>query len=52
VNFVVKLFGLKIPYGIDTGALSLVISLTLFIGISLLSKPPKLASDVEGIMEM
>jgi len=52
VNFVVKLFSLKIPYGIDTGALSLVISLTLFIGISLLSKPPKLAADVEAVMEM
>lgn len=52
VNFFVKIYKVSIPYGIDVGALSLVISLTLFIGISLFSKAPKLDPDVEAVMDM
>ena len=52
VNFIVKLYKIQIPYHIDTGALSLVISLTLFIVITLLSTPPKLDPDVEAVMDM
>ena len=52
VNFVVKIFKIPLPYNIDVGALSLVISLTLFIGISLASKPPKLDPDVEAVMDI
>lgn len=52
VNFIVKLFKISIPYHIDVGALSLAVSLTLFIGISLMSKPPELDPDVEAVMDM
>ena len=51
VNFIVKIFKIAVPYGIDVGALSLAISLTLFIGISLLSKPPEIDPDVEAVMD-
>ncbi|MEM6963819.1 MAG: hypothetical protein AAF573_03570 [Bacteroidota bacterium] len=51
-NFYLKIFKVPIPYNIDVGALSLIISLTLFVGISLFSKPPKLDEDVEAVMEM
>lgn len=52
VNFFIKIFKIALPYNIDVGAFSLVISLTLFIGISLLSKPPKLDPDVEAVMDL
>ncbi|NND31807.1 MAG: sodium/proline symporter [Saprospiraceae bacterium] len=52
VNFMVKLFKISIPYNIDVGALSLLISLTLFIGISLASKAPDLDPDVEAVMDL
>ncbi len=52
VNFIVKIGGISVPFGIDVGALSMIISLTLFVGISLFSRPPKLAPDVEAVMDM
>ena len=52
VNFIIKVGNIVIPYGVDVGALSMIISLTLFIGISLLSKPPILAPDVQAVMDM
>ena len=52
VNFFVKLFEIPLPYNIDVGALSLAISLTLFIGISLLSPPPEIDPDVAAVMDM
>lgn len=52
INFLVKLFKITIPFGIDIGAISLITSLTLFISISLLSAPPKLDKDVEAIMDI
>ena len=52
VNFIIKLFKISIPYNIDVGALSLLISLSLFIGISLFSKAPKLDPDVEAVMDL
>lgn len=52
VNFLIKLYKIPLPYNIDVGALSLVISLTLFIGISLASTPPQLDPDVEAVMDM
>ncbi len=51
VNFCLKLFKIQLPYNIDTGAFSLIVSLCLFIGISLFSKPPKLDPDVEAVMD-
>jgi SSS family transporter len=52
VNFGVRITGVSMPYGVDVGAASLVVSLTLFIGISLLSEPDELDSGVEAVMEM
>ena len=50
-NFSVEVFGVRIPYGISAGALSLLLSLVLFLGISLASKPPILDPDVEAVMD-
>jgi Na+/proline symporter len=44
--------GFAIPWGIDGGAIALLISLTLFFGISLCSKPPRIDADVEAVMDM
>lgn len=52
VNFGVRITGVSMPYGVDVGAASLVVSLTLFLGVSLLSAPDELDADVEAVMEM
>ena len=52
VNFAIELFGIEIPYGIHGGAIALLVSLTLFFGLSLCSKPPKLDADIEAVMDM
>ena len=56
INLSVKLFdmymGRTIPYLMDGGALALIVSLTLFFGISLLSPPPKLDPDIEAVMDL
>lgn len=40
------------PHGIHIGAVSLLVSLTLFVGISLASKRPKLDPEIAGAMEL
>lgn len=52
VNLAIELLDIKIPHGMHGGAIALILSLTLFFGISLCSKPPKLAKDVEAIMDL
>ena len=52
INFGVRITGTSMPYGVDVGAASLVVSLTLFLSISLLSAPDELDADVEAVMEM
>jgi Na+/proline symporter len=52
INFGTRLFGYSMPFGIDTGAVSLMVSLTLFFGISLASKPPQIDEDVAAVMDM
>lgn len=52
VNFTIKLFKIPMPYAFDTGAFSLIVSITLFLGISLFSKPPTLNPVVEKALEM
>ena len=42
----------QVPYGIDGGFVALMVSLTLFFGISLLSEPPKLDPDIEAAMDL
>jgi Na+/proline symporter len=52
INFIVKLFKISIPYGIDIGAISLAISLILFISISFTLPKPVLSKDVETLMDL
>jgi len=44
--------GFSIPWGIDGGAIALLVSLTLFFGISLASKPPKIDADIDAVMDL
>ena len=43
---------MEIPYGIHGGTISMLVSIVLFLGISLLSPPPRLAPDVEAVMDV
>jgi Na+/proline symporter len=52
VNLGIELFDVSIPGGLHGGTVSLLLSMTLFLGISLASKPPRLDPDVEKIMDM
>ena len=52
VNFTPQILKIPIPYNINIGAISLIVSLTLFFGISLASKQPKLDPDIEAIMDL
>lgn len=52
VNFGIKLLNINVPYGIDGGFIALVLSLTLFFGISFLSEPPELAADVQAAIDL
>ena len=51
INFVIKVSGIAIPYSIDAGAVALLVSLTLFLGISFLSPQPKLDPDIEAVLD-
>jgi SSS family transporter len=52
VNLTIELLDIQVSHGIHGGAISLILSLTLFFGISLASPPPKLGKDVEAIMDL
>ncbi len=52
VHFTIKFMKWQMPYNIDIGAFTLILSLTIFVGISLFSKPPILDPAVERVMDM
>lgn len=52
INFVIRVGNITLPHGLQVGALSMLVSLVLFFGISFCSKPPKLDPDIEALMEM
>ena len=52
VLFVIKIFGINLPYRIDAGAFTLILSLTVFMVVSFASPQPKLDPDVEYVMDM
>lgn len=52
INFGVKLGGIKMPYAIDVGAFSLIVSLIVFISLSLMTEPKALDPDVEAVMDL
>jgi len=44
--------GMRLPWGINGGAVALIVSLTVYMGISFCSKPPVLPDDVAIVMEV
>ena len=52
LNFGIKYFSIALPHGFDGGAFSLLVSLTLFFTISVASPRPKIAEDIEKVMDL
>ena len=52
INFGVRITGASVPYGLDVGAVSLVVSMCLFLSVSLLGTPDELDADIEAAMEL
>ena len=52
INFGVKVSGASVPFGIDVGALSLLVSLTLFFGLSLAIPLQDIDPDIEQAMDL
>ncbi len=52
INFAVQLSGLSLPYGISGPLAAFVASLVLFIGVSLATRRPALAPDIEEMMRI
>jgi len=52
VNLAIEVLDIPLPFGIHGGSVALLLSLTLFIGISYASKRPKLDPAVEAVMDL
>lgn len=52
INFGLKLFEIELPHQFHGGAFSLLVSLTLFFVISIVSPPPKIAADIDAVMDL
>ena len=52
INFSIEIFSIRLPFGVSGPYLAIIISLTLFMFVSFVSKPPKLAKDIERILEL
>ena len=52
INFIVQLTGIVLPYGILGGLVAFVVSLVLFIGVSLVTKKPELAADMKAVLNI
>lgn len=54
IGFGLELFSdyIRVPYGIDGGAVALLTSLTLFFGISFISNPTPIAPDIDAVMDI
>ncbi len=52
LNFSVEIFSIRLPFGISGPFLAMVTSMTLFLIISLASRPPKLDPDIEQILKL
>lgn len=50
--FFLQLGNINIPYGIDKGAIAMLVSLALFFSISFFSKPPKIDPYIDEIMDL
>jgi Na+/proline symporter len=52
VNLAIEIFDISIPGGLHGGTVSLLLSMTLFLGISFASQPPQLDPVVAEIMDL
>ena len=52
INFTVQIAGIVLPYGISGGLVAFLTSMILFIGVSLCTQPPKLAPDIEQVLDI
>ena len=52
INFIVQLAGVTLPWGISGGLAAFITSLALFFGVSYATPPPKLARDIERMMDI
>lgn len=52
VAFACQLGDLRIPYDVSPGTIALLASMLTFLGISLVSSPPKIAVDVDAVMDI
>ncbi len=52
VNFGLEIFGIRLPHGFSGGAASLLVSLLLFVVVSLLQQPPALDPDIREAMDL
>ena len=52
INLNFLLFDITLPYGINGGLLSFIVSIVLFVGVSLFSPKRQLAPDVEKMMDI
>jgi Na+/proline symporter len=52
LNFAVEIFSIRLPFGISGPLLAMVTSMSLFLLISLASRPPELDADIEQILKL
>ena len=52
LNFGLKLFDIELPHGFHGGAFSLLVSLTLFFVVSMMSKQKPIPADIEAVMDL
>ena len=52
INLVVKVFAIRMPWGISSGTVALIVALTLFYAVSWLGREPRLDEDVEAVIEL
>lgn len=52
INFAFQHPKLNMPYGIDAGAFALIVSLTLFFGISFATPQRRIDPDIEAVMDL
>lgn len=52
LNFGLKLYDVRLPHSFHGGAFALLVSLTLFFVISILTPPQPIAADVEAVMDL
>ena len=52
INVTIEVFDIPLPYGVHGGTLALLVSLTLFFGITLVSQAPELDPDVAAVMDL